>query len=56
MTFWQGITRPRRKITRKYLPLEKQKMSAFFLIYNDEHQYALKSLIEEFSSKLKNYG
>jgi len=44
------------RLTKNNLSFEKRKMSTFFLIYNDEHQSALNSLMNEFSAKAKGIG
>jgi hypothetical protein len=36
--------------------MEKGKMASLFLIYKDEHQLALRELMDEFSTKVQNLG
>ena len=43
-------------LTNKELSMEKRKMASLFLIYKDEHQLALKELMDDFSTKVQNLG
>jgi CRP-like cAMP-binding protein len=43
-------------LTKKDLFMEKKKMATLFLIYKDEHQLALKELMDDFSTKVQNLG
>ena len=43
-------------LTNKDLSMEKRKMASLFLIYKDEHQLALKELVDDFSTKVQNLG
>jgi len=43
-------------LTNKDLSMEKGKMASLFLIYKDEHQQALRELMDEFSTKVQNLG
>ena len=43
-------------LTKKDLFMEKRKMTTLFLIYKDEHQLALKELMDDFSTKVQNLG
>jgi CRP-like cAMP-binding protein len=43
-------------LTNKDLSMEKGKMASLFLIYKDEHQLALRELMDEFSTKVQNLG
>ncbi len=43
-------------LTRKDLFMEKRKMATLFLIYKDEHQLALKELMDDFSTKVQKLG
>jgi tRNA A-37 threonylcarbamoyl transferase component Bud32 len=42
--------------TNKDLSMEKGKVASLFLIYKDEHQLALKKLMDDFSTKAQNLG
>jgi tRNA A-37 threonylcarbamoyl transferase component Bud32 len=42
--------------TNKELSMEKGKVASLFLIYKDEHQLALKKLMDDFSTKAQNLG
>jgi serine/threonine protein kinase len=42
--------------TPKDLPMEKQRMATFVMIYKDEHQLELNRLMEDFSSKVQELG
>jgi tRNA A-37 threonylcarbamoyl transferase component Bud32 len=42
--------------TNKDLSMEKGKVASLFLIYKDEHQLALKKLMDDFSTKAQNIG
>jgi CRP-like cAMP-binding protein len=44
------------KLTKKDTFMEKRKMATLFLIYKDEHQLALKELMDDFSTKVQNLG
>lgn len=44
------------RLTKNNLSFEKNKMSTFFLIYNEEHQSALNQLMNEFSAKIREIG
>jgi hypothetical protein len=43
-------------LTNKDLFNGKTKMVTLFLIYEDEHQLALKELMDDFSTKLQDLG
>lgn len=43
-------------LTNKDLFMEKRKMASLFLIYKDEHQLALKELMDDFSTKAQSLG
>jgi len=43
-------------LTKKDLFMEKRKMATLFLIYKDEHQLALKELMDDFSTKVQKLG
>ncbi|UCG05730.1 MAG: protein kinase [Desulfobacterales bacterium] len=43
-------------LTNKDLSMEKRKMASLFLIYKDEHQLALKELMDDFSTKAQSLG
>ncbi|MCP4631126.1 MAG: protein kinase [bacterium] len=43
-------------LTNKDLSMEKRKVASLFLIYKDEHQPALKELMDDFSTKAQNLG
>jgi len=43
-------------LTDKDLSMEKRKVASLFLIYKDEHQLALKELMDDFSTKAQNLG
>lgn len=42
--------------TQKDLPVEKQRMATFTMIYKDEHQLMLNRLMEDFSNKVQELG
>ena len=43
-------------LTKKDLFMEKRKMTTLFLLFKDEHQLALKELMDDFSTKVQNLG
>jgi serine/threonine protein kinase len=43
-------------LTNEDLSMEKRKMASLCLIYKDEHQLALRELMDEFSIKVQNLG
>jgi len=45
-----------RMVTRNNLSFENRKMSTFFLIYKEEHQFALNRLMDEFGTKVQKLG
>jgi hypothetical protein len=45
-----------RMVTQNNLSFENRKMSTFFLIYKEEHQFALNRLMDEFGNKVQKLG
>lgn len=45
-----------RMVTQNNLSFENHKMSTFFLIYKEEHQFALNRLMDEFGNKVQKLG